>query len=43
MTGGELEATKRLVWNDLKLIRKRLDTPEPVVADDVEQIDLFGG
>jgi DNA polymerase len=43
MTGGELEATKRLVWNDLKMVRKRLDAPEPVVASDVEQIDLFGG
>lgn len=26
MTGGELEATKRLVWADLKAIRTKLDT-----------------
>ncbi len=27
MTGGELEASKRLVWNDLKLVRAKLDAP----------------
>ena len=29
MTGGELEATKRLVWADLKLVRAKLDAPVP--------------
>jgi len=36
MTGGELEATKRLVWADLKAIRTKLDTvdtpPPPEAA-----------
>ncbi len=38
MTGGELEATKRLVWADLKAVRAKLDTrdaapgPDPVPA-----------
>ncbi len=36
MTGGELEATKRLVWADLKAIRTKLDTvdkpPPPAAA-----------
>ncbi len=27
MTGGELEASKRLVWNDLKMVRAKLDAP----------------
>ncbi len=27
MTGGELEATKRLVWVDLKQVRAKLDAP----------------
>ena len=29
MTGGELEASKRLVWNDLKMVRAKLDAPAP--------------
>ena len=34
MTGGELEASKRLVWNDLKLVRAKLDAPlAPAPAD----------
>jgi DNA polymerase len=41
-TGGELEATKRLVWNDLKRVRAKLDeppaAPEPAP---VEQPSLF--
>jgi uracil-DNA glycosylase family 4 len=43
LTGGEIEATKRLVWDDLKAVRKRLDEPpaEPAPPP-VEQTDLFG-
>ena len=44
LTGGEIEAVKRLVWEDLKAVRAKLDefarlaqTPQPAV-----QIDLFG-
>jgi uracil-DNA glycosylase len=38
-TGGELTAVKRLVWNDLKMVRTKLDEPlEPAV---VEQAALF--
>ncbi len=42
MTGGELEATKRLIWEDLKAVRVRLDapTPEPPPPE-VEQASLF--
>ncbi len=29
MTGGELNATKRLVWDDLKKVRAKLDEPRP--------------
>jgi uracil-DNA glycosylase family 4 len=34
MTGGELEASKRLVWTDLKMVRAKLDAPlaDPAVA-----------
>jgi uracil-DNA glycosylase len=46
-TGGEIEAVKRLVWNDLKAVRTRLDEepeepcrPETV---DVLQRSLFDG
>ena len=42
-TGGELEAVKRLVWNDLKAIRDRLaQTPPPVAQSPPEQVGLFG-
>jgi len=42
MTGGELEATKRLVWNDLKAIRTKLDEPPPAPPEPlVEQASLF--
>jgi len=44
MTGGELTAVKRLVWDDLKAVRAKLDdlkiAPPP---PPVEQIDLFSG
>jgi DNA polymerase len=38
-TGGELTAVKRLVWNDLKAVRAKLDEPEPLKP--VEQAALF--
>jgi uracil-DNA glycosylase len=38
-TGGEIEAVKRLVWNDLKAVRERLDAPPAVPAPD--QATLF--
>jgi uracil-DNA glycosylase len=38
-TGGELDAVKRLVWNDLKAVRAKLDEPEP--AAPVTQAVLF--
>jgi DNA polymerase len=43
MTGGELTAVKRLVWDDLKAIRARLDALKAAPpAPPVEQPDLFG-
>jgi len=41
MTGGELDATKRLVWKDLKAIRTKLDEPAFVMPAPVEQQTLF--
>jgi DNA polymerase len=41
MTGGELTAVKRLVWEDLKAVRARLDQPPPEPA--VAQASLFEG
>lgn len=38
-TGGELEAVKRLVWNDLKAVRAKLDEPAPALGD--AQAELF--
>lgn len=38
-TGGELTAVKRLIWNDLKMIRAKLDEQPPAPA--VEQAALF--
>ncbi|HET9030543.1 MAG TPA: uracil-DNA glycosylase [Candidatus Aquilonibacter sp.] len=38
-TGGELTAVKRLVWNDLKMIRAKLD--ERAEAPTAEQAALF--
>jgi DNA polymerase len=48
-TGGEIEAVKRLVWNDLKAVRAKLDeiaaareTPQPgPPASQPEQASLF--
>lgn len=43
-TGGELNAVKRLVWDDLKAVRTKLDeTPPPEPPAPVVQADLFGG
>ncbi len=38
-TGGELTAVKRLVWNDLKAVRSKLD--EPLPKPPTEQAVLF--
>lgn len=41
-TGGELNAMKRLVWEDLKRVRARLDAPPVVVAaNPASQDSLF--
>lgn len=41
-TGGELTAVKRLVWNDLKAVRTKLDEPGPdEAAAAPEQESLF--
>jgi DNA polymerase len=42
LTGGEIVAAKRLVWNDLKLLRAKLDEP-PAAAlpEPIEQPKLF--
>ncbi len=40
-TGGEINAVKRLVWNDLKQVRARLDEPAP--EPPIEQAGLFEG
>jgi uracil-DNA glycosylase family 4 len=43
-TGGELNAVKRLVWDDLKAVRTRLDEAPPAdPPPPVVQADLFGG
>jgi uracil-DNA glycosylase len=42
-TGGEIVAVKRLVWDDLKAVRTRLDEPPPKpVEPAVVQPELFG-
>ena len=42
MTGGELNATKRLVWADLQALRAKLDAaPPPAPPADVVQPSLF--
>ena len=40
-TGGELNAMKRLVFVDLKMVRAKLDEPVPVVEAAVVQDRLF--
>lgn len=41
-TGGELTAVKRLVWDDLKAVRAKLDEPPPAQPDQTpEQASLF--
>ncbi len=40
-TGGELGAMKRLVFADLKAVRRKLDEPAPVVDAPVVQDTLF--
>jgi len=45
-TGGEINAVKRLVWEDLKAVRRKLDEPPPmplVPGAEVMQTDLFAG
>ncbi len=43
MTGGELSAVKRLVWEDLKCVRAKLDEPPAAAgAALAEQPSLFG-
>jgi uracil-DNA glycosylase family 4 len=42
MTGGELDASKRLVWADLKALRSKLDAPPPAEPEaEVVQPTLF--
>ena len=42
LTGGEINAAKRLVWDDLKALRAKLDAPPPVaLPEPVEQPKLF--
>jgi uracil-DNA glycosylase len=40
-TGGEIEATKRMVWNDLKAVRAKLDEPRPSQPAQAQQVELF--
>ena len=43
MTGGELNAVKRLVWEDLKKVRAKLEeAPPPASEAEVVQGELFG-
>jgi DNA polymerase len=42
MTGGELDATKRLVWNDLRALRAKLDEPPPAApVPEISQPSFF--
>ena len=43
MTGGELDASKRLVWSDLKMVRAKLDAPlaPPSTDPPAAQTTLF--
>ena len=40
-TGGEIEATKRMVWNDLKAVRAKLDEPPIPRPGQAQQVELF--
>jgi uracil-DNA glycosylase len=42
-TGGEIEAVKRLVWDDLKAVRAKLEEPKTSISEPVEhlQVRLF--
>jgi DNA polymerase len=42
-TGGQIDGVKRLVWNDLKAVRTKLDEPPVEVVEPVEvhQVELF--
>jgi uracil-DNA glycosylase family 4 len=39
-TGGEIGAVKRLVWNDLKQVRAKLDEPPPEPPPEQVSLDL---
>jgi uracil-DNA glycosylase len=41
-TGGEIEATKRMVWSDLKAVRAKLDEPRAAQPAQPQQVELFG-
>jgi uracil-DNA glycosylase len=41
-TGGEVTQVKRLVWDDLKAVRAKLDAVPPSQAPAAVQTDLFG-
>jgi DNA polymerase len=41
-TGGQIDAVKRLVWDDLKAVRAKLDEPVPPAPDGARQTVLFG-
>jgi uracil-DNA glycosylase family 4 len=41
LTGGGINAVKRLVWSDLKQVRARLDEAPPVAEPEVTQQALF--
>jgi uracil-DNA glycosylase len=42
-TGGQMDGVKRLVWNDLKAVRTKLDEPPVAVVEqlEVDQAGLF--
>lgn len=41
MTGGAMTEVKKLVWNDLKAVRARLDAPPPQPVAEPQQHSLF--
>jgi hypothetical protein len=42
-TGGQIEGVKRMVWDDLKAVRAKLDQPQEreIEAVEVTQAGLF--